>query len=181
MDLFVAANLADRVYRGSTYSVGSVIEIGNIEYKVIAKASNDRTGFNAMAVSDQSGGVAIVFAGTDSKEDLFEDFGVAVGASIAQEKDARYFYDAATTAAIQRGHDLKADGAMCSVTVIGHSLGGYLAQKISQATGTPAVAINAPGQLGIIADIMSSFGSPMQKPGGRWTAPIEWSEFNVIA
>jgi Ca2+-binding RTX toxin-like protein len=75
-------------------------------------------------------------------------------------------------------------GATESITVTGHSLGGFLAQLFSvdhQLNVTHGYTYNAPGIGGVVAEVLSRFGVPSNIPTGLMTNLISQSGPSFVA
>lgn len=138
------AQMANRVYKidtddASSWSVGS---FATGQFKEGMRWGVTNTDFKGCAYADRSGGeVVIAFQGTKLSKggDVVADLQILVGMLPQYCSAANRLLESTQTAY-----------PGLRVTLVGHSLGGGLAQVLGQWAGLPFVTFNAPGMWGDI-------------------------------
>jgi hypothetical protein len=131
------AVLAEKVYGGSW-------ESGPKHWKRIAIAQNNWSGFYAEAYRFRSGDIVITYRGTEGHfNDIFTDLSMLLGFRPAQFIDGQKFYDI-----ISQSYKIR--------YVVGHSLGGAIAQFVAASRSVDGLTINAFGAAPLVPPKMLS-------------------------
>lgn len=122
----MVANLNADIYNNEQHEIDG--------FKPIYSVNDKKTGFGAVAYK-QDGEIFITYRGTNNASCLKSDWQMAIGKLPEQFELADKFYQ-----------DVKNNNPECDITLIGHSLGGSLAQLVaSKYNDVPAITLNAFG------------------------------------
>ncbi|MEY8538186.1 hypothetical protein AALM99_07000 [Lactococcus muris] len=141
-DIAKASYSVDSKYKdGRVTHEGDLLTINGKEWKVLKAKDNKLTGFQAMAIAPVSDGnnpsnVVIAYAGTNVGDfgDLCSDFwNVGLSKGEGQLREANQFAD-----------QVSRDYSDASISVTGHSLGGFLALAQGAEHHWQTVTFNAP-------------------------------------
>lgn len=122
----MVAQLNDNVYKNMAQEVNG--------FKPICVKEDKRTGFGAVA-HRQDNEIFITYRGTNNLGCLKSDWQMMLGKLPEQFKLADKFYQ-----------EIKKNNPDCDITLVGHSLGGSLAQLVaSKYKDVPAITLNAFG------------------------------------
>lgn len=117
------AHLADLAYENPETRIKRASALG---YRYDPELSHDRT---AVFVNEE--GAVVSYRGTQDLEDLISDIGVATNTDLVNRRLGQ---------AVEEAQKVKAKYGKVAAT--GHSLGGYLADRASDATGLEATVFN---------------------------------------
>lgn len=116
----------------------------NKKYKIIDIANNPKTGFQALALMDESGKYIIAFRGTNDKKDIKVDIQIGKNNINPQHKDAKEFTQKILNQ-ITKDKNIPFYEAKKYLTLVGHSLGGIHTQQIAAVNKIKGFAFNPYG------------------------------------